>query len=187
MRGSAKRFWTASPTVLISSKRGRSRIGSAGRRRNRRKERKRRDGWLWKCRAVESLENQRQVFHSSHRPWKSLPRFTFPQLRRLFLYIKTNTLARLKPPRQSNLPKAPEHAQTGLTEERARETYDIVTNVICFDSTTRTIIDVRKFGFCKLIMGRKTHRILGCHGLDRHVTSENALQLPRSASWASRS
>ena len=24
---------------------------------------------------VESLETQRQVFHPSHRPWKSLPRF----------------------------------------------------------------------------------------------------------------
>jgi hypothetical protein len=27
---------------------------------------------LWKCRAMESLENQDQVFHPSHRPWKSL-------------------------------------------------------------------------------------------------------------------
>src|SRR6185312_4929081 len=27
---------------------------------------------LWKCRSVESLENQKQVFHPSHRPWKSL-------------------------------------------------------------------------------------------------------------------
>src|SRR6478736_2669650 len=75
MPGSAKRCWIASPTGLTSSKRGPSHIDSAGPRRNRRKERRRRDRQLWKCRAVESLENQRQVFHPSHRPWKSLPRF----------------------------------------------------------------------------------------------------------------
>ena len=27
---------------------------------------------LWKCRLVESLENQKPVFHPSHHPWKSL-------------------------------------------------------------------------------------------------------------------
>ena len=27
---------------------------------------------LWKCRSVESQENQNQVFLASHRPWKSL-------------------------------------------------------------------------------------------------------------------
>jgi len=27
---------------------------------------------LWKCRSVESVENQDQVSLSSHRPWKSL-------------------------------------------------------------------------------------------------------------------
>ena len=26
---------------------------------------------LWKCRAVENVENQRQVSHLSHRAWKS--------------------------------------------------------------------------------------------------------------------
>jgi hypothetical protein len=40
---------------------------------------------------VESLENQEQVFHPSHRPWKSrkisgIP--TFPQLRRRFLFLR---------------------------------------------------------------------------------------------------
>jgi hypothetical protein len=27
---------------------------------------------MWKCRPVESLEIQKQDFHPSHRPWKSL-------------------------------------------------------------------------------------------------------------------
>jgi pyruvate/2-oxoglutarate dehydrogenase complex dihydrolipoamide dehydrogenase (E3) component len=56
----------------------------------------------------------------------------------------------------------PEYAQVGLTESKARETHDVVTAVVRFDSTTRTIIDGRKVGFCKLIADRKTYRILGC-------------------------
>ena len=48
----------------------------------------------------------------------------------------------------------PEYAQVGLTEAKARERHDVVTAVIRFDSTTRTIIDGRKVGFCKLIVDR---------------------------------
>jgi dihydrolipoamide dehydrogenase len=73
----------------------------------------------------------------------------------------------------------PEYAQTGLTEEKARETHDIVTNVIRFDSTTRTIIDGRKFGFCKLITDCETHRILGCH-----VVGERAVEIAQVAAIA---
>ena len=35
----------------------------------------------------------------------------------------------------------------GLTEAKARETHDVVTAVVRFDSTTRTIIDGRTVGF----------------------------------------
>jgi dihydrolipoamide dehydrogenase len=56
----------------------------------------------------------------------------------------------------------PEYAQVDLTEKKAREIHDVVTAVVHFDSTTRTIIDGRKSGFCKLIADRKTSRILGC-------------------------
>jgi dihydrolipoamide dehydrogenase len=41
--------------------------------------------------------------------------------------------------------------------------HDIVTSVVHFDSTTRTVTDVRTFGVCKLIVDRKTAKILGCH------------------------
>ena len=41
----------------------------------------------------------------------------------------------------------PEYAQVGLTEAKARETHDVVTAVVRFDSTTRTIIDGRTVGF----------------------------------------
>src|SRR5215472_12734627 len=73
----------------------------------------------------------------------------------------------------------PEYAQSGLTEAKARETNDVVTNVIHFDSTTRTIIDGRKSGFCKLITDRKTHRILGCH-----VVGERAVEIAQVAAIA---
>src|SRR6059058_3198724 len=70
----------------------------------------------------------------------------------------------------------PEYAQVGLTEAKARETHDIETAMIRFDSTTRTIIDGHKIGFCKLIVDRETHRILGCH-----VVGERAVEITQVA------
>jgi len=70
----------------------------------------------------------------------------------------------------------PEYAQVGLTEAKARETHDIETAAIGFDSTTRTIIDGHKVGFCKLIIDRKTHRVLGCH-----VVGERAVEITQVA------
>ena len=73
----------------------------------------------------------------------------------------------------------PEYAQVGLTEARARERYDIATAKICFDSTTRTIIDGRTYGFCKLIVDRQTRLILGCH-----VVGERAVDITQVAAVA---
>jgi pyruvate/2-oxoglutarate dehydrogenase complex dihydrolipoamide dehydrogenase (E3) component len=70
----------------------------------------------------------------------------------------------------------PEYAQVGLTEAKARQTHDIETAVIRFDSTTRTIIDGHKVGFCKLIVDRKTNKILGCH-----VVGERAVEITQVA------
>lgn len=70
----------------------------------------------------------------------------------------------------------PEYAQVGLTEAKARETHAIETAMIRFDSTTRTIIDGHKIGFCKLIVDRETHRILGCH-----VVGERAVEIAQVA------
>jgi pyruvate/2-oxoglutarate dehydrogenase complex dihydrolipoamide dehydrogenase (E3) component len=70
----------------------------------------------------------------------------------------------------------PEYAQTGLSEAKARATHDIVTAVVRFDSTTRTIIDGQKLGFCKLIADRKTAKILGCH-----VIGERAVDIAEVA------
>jgi dihydrolipoamide dehydrogenase len=73
----------------------------------------------------------------------------------------------------------PEYAQVGLTEAKARETHDIVTAVVRFDSTTRTIIDGRTVGFCKLIVDRETYKILGCH-----VVGERAVEITQVAAIA---
>ena len=70
----------------------------------------------------------------------------------------------------------PEYAQVGLTEAKARKTHDVETAMIRFDSTTRTIIDGHKTGFCKLIVDRETHRILGCH-----VVGERAVEITQVA------
>ena len=66
----------------------------------------------------------------------------------------------------------PEYAQVGLTEAQARETHDVVVAVVRFDETTRTIIDGRTTGFCKLIADRATATILGCH-----VVGERAVEI----------
>jgi dihydrolipoamide dehydrogenase len=70
----------------------------------------------------------------------------------------------------------PEYAQVGLTEAKARETHDVLTSVLRFDNTTRTIIDGRKKGFCKLVVDRKTYKILGCH-----VVGERAVEITQVA------
>ncbi|WP_167561266.1 NAD(P)/FAD-dependent oxidoreductase [Bradyrhizobium sp. AS23.2] len=73
----------------------------------------------------------------------------------------------------------PEYAQAGLTESKAREAYDIVTSIVHFEATTRTIIDGRKFGFCKLVVDRKACKVLGCH-----VIGERAVDIAEVAAIA---
>ena len=73
----------------------------------------------------------------------------------------------------------PEYAQVGLTEMQARKAHDVVTAVVHFDSTTRTIIDGRTTGFCKLIADRATSKILGCH-----VVGERAVEITQVAAIA---
>ena len=66
----------------------------------------------------------------------------------------------------------PEYAQVGMTEEQARARHDVVVAVVRFDETTRTIIDGRTAGFCKLIADRATCTIMGCH-----VVGERAVEI----------
>jgi len=73
----------------------------------------------------------------------------------------------------------PEFAQVGLTEAKAREQHDVEVATVHFDSTPRTIIDGRTLGFCKLIVDRSTHKILGCH-----VVGERAVEITQVAAVA---
>lgn len=73
----------------------------------------------------------------------------------------------------------PEYASVGLTEARARETHDAIASVVHFDATTRTLIDDRTAGFCKLLVDRNTHLLLGCH-----VVGERAVEIVQIAAMA---
>ena len=73
----------------------------------------------------------------------------------------------------------PEYAQVGLTEGKARQSHDVLVARIGFDSTTRTIIDGRPDGFCKVIVDRATNLILGCH-----VVGECAVEIVQAAAIA---
>ena len=73
----------------------------------------------------------------------------------------------------------PEYAQVGLTESIARSTREVVVAKIGLDTTTRTIIDGRTFGFVKLLADRPSHQILGCH-----VVGERAVELAQLAAVA---
>lgn len=57
----------------------------------------------------------------------------------------------------------PEYAQVGLGEAKAREGHDVEVVTVDFAAMTRAIVDGRTFGFCKLIVDKGSHRILGCH------------------------
>jgi dihydrolipoamide dehydrogenase len=73
----------------------------------------------------------------------------------------------------------PEYAHVGLTEANAREHHDVAVAVQPFDASTRSIIDGRTLGFCKLIADRATHRTLGCH-----VVGEQAVEIVQVAAIA---
>jgi dihydrolipoamide dehydrogenase len=73
----------------------------------------------------------------------------------------------------------PEYAQVGLTEAQAQAAGDVIVAKICFNSTTRTIIDGRTSGFCKLVVDKDTRQIVGCH-----VVGERAVELTQVAAVA---
>ena len=73
----------------------------------------------------------------------------------------------------------PEYASAGLTEAAAREDREVVATTVRFDSLPRPIIDGRQTGFCKLVVDRELHTILGCH-----VVGERAVELAQLAATA---
>jgi dihydrolipoamide dehydrogenase len=66
----------------------------------------------------------------------------------------------------------PEYASVGLTEEQARKERDVVVAVVPYADLDRAVIDGRTEGFCKLLVDRETHRLVGAH-----VVGEQALEI----------
>jgi pyruvate/2-oxoglutarate dehydrogenase complex dihydrolipoamide dehydrogenase (E3) component len=73
----------------------------------------------------------------------------------------------------------PEYAQVGLTEAQARSKHDVIVAKAPYADSLRPIIDGRSVGFCKLIVDRPTHAILGCH-----IVGERAVELSQVAAVA---
>ena len=73
----------------------------------------------------------------------------------------------------------PEYASVGLTETAARQAHATTVATVRFDSLPRSVIDGRQTGFCKLVIDRQRHAILGCH-----VVGERAVELAQLAATA---
>jgi pyruvate/2-oxoglutarate dehydrogenase complex dihydrolipoamide dehydrogenase (E3) component len=73
----------------------------------------------------------------------------------------------------------PEYASVGLTETAARARREVIVATQRFDELPRPIIDGRPSGFCKLIVDRQHHTILGCH-----IVGERAVELAQLAAVA---
>ena len=93
--------------------------------------------------------------------------------------MKGSAMKRLNQPAPIGSFTDPEYAQVGLTETKARGKHEIAIARADFKSTTRTIIDGRTTGFCKLIADRTTREILGCH-----VVGERAVEITQMAAVA---
>jgi pyruvate/2-oxoglutarate dehydrogenase complex dihydrolipoamide dehydrogenase (E3) component len=67
----------------------------------------------------------------------------------------------------------PEYGSVGLTEKAAREAgHDVVIALASYVNMDRAVIDGNTEGFCKLIVDRDTHQILG-----GHVVGEQAVEI----------
>jgi pyruvate/2-oxoglutarate dehydrogenase complex dihydrolipoamide dehydrogenase (E3) component len=65
----------------------------------------------------------------------------------------------------------PEYGSVGMTEEQAHAATEVVVATVPYASLDRAVIDDHTVGFCKLIVSRETHRILGAH-----IVGEQALE-----------
>jgi pyruvate/2-oxoglutarate dehydrogenase complex dihydrolipoamide dehydrogenase (E3) component len=66
----------------------------------------------------------------------------------------------------------PEYGGVGYTEVQAREKYDCAVAVVPYADLDRAVIDGQPVGFCKLIVDRQTHLVLGAH-----VVGEQAVEV----------
>jgi pyruvate/2-oxoglutarate dehydrogenase complex dihydrolipoamide dehydrogenase (E3) component len=66
----------------------------------------------------------------------------------------------------------PEYGSVGMTEALACAEHDCAVTVVPYADMDRAVIDGHTEGFCKLIVSRETHRLLGVH-----VVGEQALEI----------
>ncbi|MFP4438390.1 MAG: hypothetical protein ACLFVO_14195 [Chloroflexaceae bacterium] len=66
----------------------------------------------------------------------------------------------------------PEYGSVGLTEQQARDLSDCIIAEVPYTDLDRAVVDGRTEGFCKLIVDRETHQILG-----GHVVGEQAVEV----------
>ena len=66
----------------------------------------------------------------------------------------------------------PEHGAVGLTEATARQSHDCEICLVPYRENMRAVIDGKTYGFCKLIVDRQSHLILGAH-----VVGERAVEV----------
>lgn len=64
----------------------------------------------------------------------------------------------------------PEYASVGMTEAQARAQHDCAAAVVPYADLDRAVIDGHTEGFCKLIVSRETHRLLGAHVVGEQAT-----------------
>lgn len=73
----------------------------------------------------------------------------------------------------------PEYGSVGLTETQARKDFDVAVVTVPYTDLDRAVIDGHPVGLCKLIVSRRTRRILGAH-----VVGEQALEVVHVAAAA---
>jgi dihydrolipoamide dehydrogenase len=66
----------------------------------------------------------------------------------------------------------PEYGSVGYTEDEARKRRDCVVAVVPYVDMDRAVIDGHPAGFCKLIVDRQAHSIIGAH-----VAGEQAVEI----------
>jgi pyruvate/2-oxoglutarate dehydrogenase complex dihydrolipoamide dehydrogenase (E3) component len=72
----------------------------------------------------------------------------------------------------------PEYGSVGFTEEQARKNHpDCAVAVVPYADMDRAVIDGHLVGFCKLIVDRESHTILGAH-----VVGEQAVEIVQMVS-----
>ena len=64
----------------------------------------------------------------------------------------------------------PEYASVGMTQAQAEEEHDCIVEVIDYTGLPRAVMDARTDGFCKIIIDKKTQKLLGAHVLGSYST-----------------